>query len=167
MPNNAILRQYLERVKTRIIDQQSGYGIRLTGLSANSIIVERARSVKTGRFVGGASLASIDYLLTNFKGIGVRPGVFPPFGTGSALYQWVKKRGISTRDGRGRIQTTEQTTFVIARAIFRRGTRIHQGTARGIEFQNIVSDELPETMDEITGEVTAGIIKDFNKAILL
>ena len=166
MAINDTLRQYLERVKIRITDDQSAKGIRLTGLSASSLTVTRSRSVKTGRFTAGASLVSIAYLVTNFAGVGVSAGVFPPFGPNSKLFKWVKARGITTTDQRGRIQTPEQTTFIIARAINEHGTQINRGTAPGIAFQKILRDELPETMEAITEDVTAAILEDFNKAIL-
>ena len=167
MALNDSLRNGLERVKTRIIDQQSGLGIRLSGASASSLVVTRSRSVKTGRFTAGASLVSIAYLVTNFAGIGVSPGTFPPFGPGSKLFRWVRARGITTRDDRGRIQTAAQTTFLIARKINAEGTRINRGTSPGIDYNQIVNDELPELLDDVTGDITAGILEDFNKAILL
>ena len=164
---NDSLRNSLERVKARIIDEQAARGIRLTGRSASSLTVARSRSVKSGRFVAGASLVSIAYLVTNFTGIGVNPGTFPPFGTGSKLFKWVQSRGISTTDANGRLMTTEQTTFLIARAINADGTRINKGTAPGIDFNKIIADEMAETLDDVAGDVTASILEDFNKAILI
>lgn len=166
MALNDTLRASLERIKARIIEQQNALGIRLTGRSAASLVVERARSVKTGRFVAGASLVSVAYLVTNFKGIGVKAGTFPPFGTGSKLFNWVKSRGIKTTDKNGRLQTTEQTTFLIARIINAMGTNISRNRTPGIDFEKIINEELPATVDAVASDVTAGILKDFNKAIL-
>ena len=167
MAVNDILREYLERVKTQITQEQSALGIRLTGTSAGSLQIERARSTKTGRFVAGATLASVAYLVTNFAGIGVKAGTFPPFGIGSKLHRWVIQRGITTVDNTGRLQTPAQTTFLIARKIGASGSRIARGASPGVDFQSIIRDELPDTMDEITEDVTVGILEDFNKAILL
>ena len=166
MAVNDELINYLNRVKVRIIDEQSAAGLRLTGFSANSIQVQRSRSIKSGRFVAGAALGSTAYLVTNFKGIGVKAGVFPPFGKGSSLEKWVRQRGITTTDKDGRIQTAAQTSFLVALSIFKRGTAIRRRSRRGIDYQAILKDELPPTLDEITQDVTADIIGDFNKAIL-
>ena len=167
MALNDSLRNALERVKIGIIDQQAAFGIRLTGRSAASLVVTRSRSVRSGRFVAGASLVSIAYLVTNFAGIGVSKGTFPPFGTGSKLFNWVKARGISTTDANGRLMSTEQTTFLIARKINDSGTRINAGTAPGIDFNKIVAEEMPETLDDVARDVTTTILEDFNKAIIL
>lgn len=166
MAINDDLRNSLEIIKTNIIDQQTGKGIRLTGRSAASLMVTRSRSVKTGRFVAGASLVSIAYLVTNFAGSGVAPGTFPPFGRDSELFKWVRQRGIVSTDSRGRIQTTEQTTFLIARSINEKGTQIYQNPSLGIDLQRIVADEMPETLAAVGASASEAIIEDFNKQII-
>lgn len=166
MAKNDILRAYLSRVKDRIIESQANLGIRLTGFSANSIVIVRSRSVKTGRFVAGASLVSVDYLTTNFHGVGVNPGVFPPFGKASKLFNWVNARGFRIIDNDGRIMNSEQTSFLLALNIFRRGTKINRGVSPGIPFDQIIEDELPDTLDAIAKDESFSIIEKFNKAIL-
>lgn len=167
MAANDILRNYLERVKRRIIDEQSGLGIKLTGFSARSLMVERTRSSKSGRFEAGATLSSVNYLVTNFDGVGVGPGVFPPFGKESALFEWVKKRGIIATTKEGRILTQAQTTFLVARSIYLRGTDINRGAVPGIDFEQITADELPDTAQDLALLYGSEILEDFNKAILI
>lgn len=167
MAANDILRNYLERVKRRIIDEQSGLGIKLTGESARSLMVERTRSTKTGRFEAGATLSSVNYLVTNFDGVGVNPGVFPPFGKDSELFKWVQKRGIIATTKEGRILTQAQTTFLVARSIYQRGTNINRGAVPGIDFKQITADEMAQTSEELALNFGAEIIEDFNKAILI
>ena len=162
--NNSILIEFLRRVQNRIISEQSNLGIRLTGQSAGSLRVERVRSTKTGRFEAGAVLTSVAYLPTNFKDVGVSPGVFPPFGAGSKLNQWVINRGLTTTDKNGRLQSTEQTSFLVARKIHRAGTEIY--SRGGIDFAGIQADEMPETLDELATFNAAAIIEQWNKAIL-
>ena len=163
---NEILIEYLGRVRTRIKSEQQTGGIRLTGFSASSLQIERARSVKSGRFVAGASLSSVAYLTTNFEGVGVGPGVFPPFGVNSKIFRWTRQRGLTTTDARGRLQTPQQTAFLVAKKIFGEGTRINRGRG-GIPFEKIIKEELPETMTDIAQGAAFSILEDFNKAILL
>ena len=166
MALNDDLRNSLERVKIRIIDDQAAKGIRLTGFSANSLEVTRARDVKTGRFNAGASLVSAGYLVTNFEGVGSQPNVPPSSKPGSPVYKWVQQRGLKITVG-GRIQTTAQAAFLIARSLSDQGSRIKRGTAQGIAIDRIVAEEMPETLADVGGTITAGIIEDLNKAILL
>lgn len=162
--NNDILRGYLLRVKQRLIDEQSTKGIRLTGVSAGSLSVERVRSTKTGRFEAGAILTSIAYFPTNFHKVGVSPGVFPPFGPGSKLETWVIQRGLTTTDKDNRLQTPAQTSFLVARKIYAEGSEYFR--RGGIDFQQIQNDEMPETLDELAQFNAKAIIEQWNKAIL-
>lgn len=162
--NNDILRDYLSRVKSRLIDSQSGLFIRLSGTSAGSLKVERVRSQKTGRFEAGAILTSIDYFPTNFNRVGVQPGVFPPFGPGSKLERWVIQRGLTTTDKNGRLQSPAQTSFLVARKINAAGTRYH--TRGGIPLKSILADEMEPTLKVLATDNAAAIIKQWNTAII-
>ncbi len=165
MANNDILRTYLERVKTDIINEQRALGIRLTGASAESLTVARTRSGKSGQFEAGAVLTSIKYLPTNFKDIGVRPDVFPPFGEGSKLEQWVRRRGLTATDSDGRQLTTAQITFLVARKIHAQGTEIFK--SGGIDLAAITRDSLPETMSELAIFNASEIRETLNLAIVI
>ena len=165
MANNEILIEYLNRVKDDIINEQRALGIRLTGRSANSLRVERTRSGASGRFEAGASLTSLDYLPTNFKDIGVRPGVFPPFGPGSKLEQWVKRRGLKATDAEGRVLKSTQIAFLVARKIHARGTDIFN--RGGIDVAAITRNSLPETMEELAIFNASEIRDNLNLAIIV
>ncbi len=165
MANNEILIKYLDRVKTDIINEQRALGLRLSGTSAESLTVARTRSATSGRFEAGAVLTSIKYLPTNFKGIGVKAGVFPPFQAGSKLEQWVKRRGLTASDNTGRELNSVQIAFLVARKIHAQGTEIFR--SGGVDLAAITRDSLPETMSELAIFNASEIRETLNLAIVI
>lgn len=96
------------------------------------------------------SLISADYL--KYVDEGRRPGKQPPI---QSMIKWVDLRHIKFRNKKGRFIKKEQTAFLIARSIGR----------RGIKPTHVVSNTIKELRKNITQLLEKATIRDIEKMI--
>jgi len=156
MATSPAIRRFLLAVRDDMIKSQISKGIRLTGKSADSLIIKGSRKL-------GAVLEGIGYWNFLFGGQGRGPGRFPAF---DRMLQWVKDRRLQFRRPSGRFMSAKNTAFLVGRKIKELGTGIFQRPSKGVPLAKILKRHEPKLLDDFSTEIQQRYIKELNKVII-
>ena len=129
----SLTKEFLERVKDRLIEDYNAKGLRASGLTAKLLKV-----------VGSGNkwrLQTPDYFI--FQILGRGPGEIPPL---EEIRNWVISKGLPLR-----------SAVPIAKTIGKEGTKIFKREAEGIDFQGIFDEEMKIFLREFGDEQAAKI----------
>ena len=140
------LEEWIEDLRSKVIKAQKDAQppFWASGKSADHLTIEFQQAKRIG----------LDLPLLTTKGdkrsfiayatmqIGRKPGTRPPF---AAIKQWIEDKGITPRGE----TTVDQLAFLISRAIGANGTRVHQGSRKGLDILSIVEAQALELADII------------------
>ena len=124
----ALIEDFLNRVKDRLIEDYESKGLRASGLTERLLKV-----VGSGNKWG---LQTPDYFI--FEILGRGPGEIPPL---EQIRNWVISKGLPIK-----------SAVPIAKTIGEEGTRIFKGEAEGIDFQGIFDEEIKIFLKEFGDE---------------
>ena len=170
MAVNDTIKEFLNNVKNDIINEQKNKSFYLTGVSARSLRIVQTRA-RSGQFGTGYTLTAQPYLLTNFEGIGAKTKSFPAYKKGSKLFKWVTQRkpNFLRRNRKGQFtgkMKPAAISFLIARSIKEKGTKVYQGTRAGIDLQEIINNNTTELTEGLAQDLAFEVTKNLNQAIL-
>jgi len=123
--NKEAITVFLKAVRAGIVADQDEKGIRSSGESAKSLVIQDLRA--------GGQLVGSDYFQQQIAGR--RPGKFPPI---DAIMDWIDRKSI---DFEG--ITKKSLAFVIARKIARRGTDIFQKKRSALDVRSVANEYEP------------------------
>ena len=119
------IKEFLERVSQKIVQDQNAKNITASGLSAQSLRTE----VDTD----GGKLFGIDYFKYQVRGRA--PGGMPPV---KSIEDWIVSKGIHPEGG----GTIEGMAWAIAKKIEKNGTEIFRGSRPGLDIPGDIDREL-------------------------
>ena len=128
-----LTKEFLERVRERLIEDYNAKGLRASGLTAKLLKVTGSGNKWR--------LQTPDYFI--FEILGRGPGEIPPL---KEIRNWVISKGLPIR-----------SAVPIAKTIGKEGTKIFKGEAQGIDFQAIFDEEMKIFLKEFGDEQAAKI----------
>lgn len=145
--NKEAIFSFLEIIRRGIIKQQADRGIRKTGASAASLVIQELPR--------GGELRGDEYIQEQITGRG--PGKFPPL---NKIESWVQRAGL-TPEGISK----KSLAFLIARKIAKRGTDIFLKKKKGLDIVGIAEQYEPALRESFVKAGRIAITTAINEAL--